>query len=200
MYYCAMPSPFRFPPEYILFDLEFTSWEGSLQRNWSGENEHREIIQIGAIRVRSETLKETDSFLEYVRPILNPQLSDFITELTGITQEDIEARGVSFPDALARFVAFVGTTPAYCWGRDTEVFLENCALNAIEFPIPLTQCADLRPLVREQFAAAGVHIEEYTSGTLIQALSTSPTRRAHDALNDMRNLLDALRELQKRQL
>jgi inhibitor of KinA sporulation pathway (predicted exonuclease) len=195
-----MPSPFQFPSEYILFDLEFTAWEGSHKRNWSGENEHREIIQIGAVKVRAETSEEIAFFNEYVRPTLNPDLSDYITELTGITQSDIESKGLSFPDALARFATFVGTTPMYCWGRDTQVLLENCTLTHIEFPIPLTQCADLRPLVREQFAAADVHIDEYTSGTLIQAFSSAPSLRAHDALNDVRNLQDALRELQKRQV
>ena len=32
----------------VVYDLEYTAWEGSLERNWGGPNEDPEIIQIGA--------------------------------------------------------------------------------------------------------------------------------------------------------
>ena len=40
--------------EFVLFDLEFTAWEGSLERGWSEPWEAREIIQIGAVRVKDD--------------------------------------------------------------------------------------------------------------------------------------------------
>lgn len=186
---------FEFPAEFVLFDLEYTAWEGAQERKWSGPNEHREIIQIGAIRVSAADLSETDSFLEYVKPEKNPKLSDFIIELTGITQNDIDTRGISFADSLKKLEQFVGSTPAFCWGKDVDVIQENCVLQNMPFTLSRDAWINLRPLLAQQFLNAGVDIAAYTSGTLITAFSDSPTRAAHDALNDMRNLLDAIRRI-----
>ena len=30
---------------FVIYDTEYTAWEGSLARNWSGPNEHRELLQ-----------------------------------------------------------------------------------------------------------------------------------------------------------
>ena len=38
-------------PEIVVCDLEYTAWAGSLQRGWSDPGEHREIVQIAAIRL-----------------------------------------------------------------------------------------------------------------------------------------------------
>ena len=37
--------------EAVIYDLEFTTWPGALERNWLGKGEYREIIRIGAIIV-----------------------------------------------------------------------------------------------------------------------------------------------------
>jgi hypothetical protein len=37
---------------FVFYDTEYTSWEGAMQRNWSGLDEHRELVQLSAIRVR----------------------------------------------------------------------------------------------------------------------------------------------------
>lgn len=188
----------EFPRQFVLFDFEYTAWEKSQERGWSDPGEHREIIQIGAIRVSGPDLSETDSFLEYVKPVKNPRLSEFIIQLTGITQADIESRGLLFPDALKKFERFIGNTPAYCWGRDTEVLRENYELARITTSLRSEQLANLRPLMAPIFLTEGVDIGEYTSGTLIRAFSKKPSLRAHDALNDMRNLLEAIRYVKER--
>lgn len=188
-------SNFEFPPEFVLFDLEYTAWEHSQERKWTDPGEHREIIQIGAIRVEAAGLRETNSYLEYVIPEKNPELSAFITELTAISQNDISTRGIAFPEMLQKFQTFVGNTPAYCWGKDVDVFEENCTLSHIPFPLSRDSYINLRPLMRSEFERAGVDIAQYSSGTLIHAFTTSPTPRAHDALNDMRNLLEAIRAI-----
>ena len=45
------------PETFIIFDTEFTAWKGSQERDWSGENEERELVQIGALKVKK--LKNT---------------------------------------------------------------------------------------------------------------------------------------------
>lgn len=188
-------SRFAFPKEFILFDLEYTAWEGRQERNWSGPYEQREVIQIGAIRVSGSDLSEKDSFLEYVRPVRNPELSEFIIKLTGITQLDVESRGAPFAEALEKFVRFVGDTPAYCWGKDADVLRENCKLSDVVFPLSFEKLTNLRPLMAPIFLTAEVDVDAYSSGTLIQAFTSEPHPREHDALNDMRNLLEAIRQV-----
>lgn len=191
-----MKVDFEFPSEFILFDFEYTAWEESQARSWSDPGEHREIIQIGAVRVGA-ALIEMDSFLVYVRPEKNPVLSTFISNLTGITQNDIRRKGIPFLDGLEKLRQFIGTSQAYCWGKDVEVLQENCEIHGAPFSIPLRQLTNLRPIMAPVFAAANVDIDAYSSGTLIQAFSDAETRRAHDALNDMRNLLEAIRQVEK---
>ena len=47
----------RLPDTFIIFDTEFTAWEGSMERNWSGENEYRELVQISAFRIKKKGIK-----------------------------------------------------------------------------------------------------------------------------------------------
>jgi hypothetical protein len=37
--------------EVVIYDLEYTTWPGALERHWSGKDEYREIIRIGAISI-----------------------------------------------------------------------------------------------------------------------------------------------------
>ena len=185
------------PKEFVLFDLEYSAWEGSQERNWSGPGEHREIIQIGAIRVVASDLSEIDSFLEYVRPEKNPKLSEYIIQLTGISQTNIETRGIPFSDALRRFEKFIGNSQAYSWGRDVDVLNENCELLGATTSLHPEQFIDLHTSLAPILLAENVDIAVYSSGTLIQAFSDAPSLRAHDALNDTRNLLRVLRYVRK---
>ena len=54
----------------MVFDLEFTSWPGSNERNWSLPNEDREIIQIGAVKIET-TISLLVDFRDFLFPIEN---------------------------------------------------------------------------------------------------------------------------------
>ncbi len=90
--------------EYIIFDTEYTSWEGAMASDWSEPWQEKEIIQIAAIKIKND--KVIDSFDCLVRPVKNPLLSEYIIELTGITNEDIQANGLSFKQAYGNFIEF----------------------------------------------------------------------------------------------
>ena len=85
---------------FIIVDLEATCLK---ERD---ENFISEIIEIGAVKLNScgETLEEFNCF---VKPTINPILSDFCTELTSITQEDVD-NGLRRKDALSMFQEFCG--------------------------------------------------------------------------------------------
>ena len=84
--------------QYILFlDLEGTQYT-------------HEVISIGAILTKvgpNGTVTATKKgFHEYV--IAQEKVSKFITELTGITQENISKSGLTFAEALRRLKVYVG--------------------------------------------------------------------------------------------
>ena len=179
------------PKRFVIFDTEYTCWEGSQERGWSGTNEYKEIVQIGAIKADAATLQETDSFSIFVRPVKNPYLSEFFVELTGITQARVDSEGIDLNNALARFAEWTAGLPCFSFGRDPLVIRENCALICIPFPFDQGRFFD----VRDVFAKHGIPAHGYTSGIILRAFGKVPLRRAHDGLNDARSILDGLRQL-----
>jgi|OM-RGC.v1.018148226 DNA polymerase III, alpha subunit (gram-positive type) len=177
------------PERFVIFDTEFTSWEGAHARNWSGEGEHRELIQLGTIKVRR--LAEVDSLLLYSQPVINPQLSDFIIELTGVTQQDVDERGKAFTAVYQRFMEWVGDLPVVSFGTDETVLQENHDLQHTGVQLSIEQFSD----VRDIFKAAGIETQQYSSGTIPAAFGLTPPPDAHDALNDCRSILLALQAL-----
>ncbi len=183
----------------IVFDTELTSWPGTNARDWSGPGEHREIVQIGAVKVVvSEDFREIDSFRTYVRPHVNPTLSDYLIELTGITQEMVDNEGVSFPDAQRAFAEFVdgGDCVLCCNGEDDIVLRENCRLNDVAFIFDASRFVNLRPHL-----AAALDVEARTAQSSdLLALSGLPDDvQGHDALGDARIIVGCLRHLRRTQ-
>jgi inhibitor of KinA sporulation pathway (predicted exonuclease) len=78
----------------LVVDVEATCWEGS-----PPEGEENEIIEIGLclLDVKSGERRERESML--VRPERS-RVSAFCTELTTLTQEQVE-QGIPFADACA---------------------------------------------------------------------------------------------------
>lgn len=115
---------------HIICDLEATCWAGERRAD------RMEIIEIGAVKLASAGGPVLDDFCAFVRPVLEPTLSDFCRELTGITQADVD-RAESFPVVLQRFLAWMGEPPlAFCsWGQyDLNQLCQDCAFHNIGFP------------------------------------------------------------------
>ena len=86
------------PDEFIIFDTEFTAWKNSNKNNWKNKNEYKELVQIGALKVKktNNTLKIIDKLNIYIKPEINQELSTYFKNLTGISQLTIEKKSVSF--------------------------------------------------------------------------------------------------------
>jgi len=54
-----------------------------------------ETIEIGLVVIDLESLEIVDEFQRYVRPQINPTLSDFCTKLTSIQQADVDSPNLS---------------------------------------------------------------------------------------------------------
>lgn len=181
------------PQKFILFDTEFTAWEGSRERKWSGLNEHREIVQIGAIKVNNESLSEINTFEVFIKPTVNPELSEYFIHLTGIHQDIVDTKGTDYVTAITAFKNWCGDLPIYSFGRDGDVVKENYILNNASYPFLPDQFHN----IRDFFKSHGIPEEQYNSSTIVRAFGVEPTRTGHDALNDARTILDGLKLLDK---
>jgi len=124
------------PPEMneiVIYDLEYTTWQGALERDWSKENEFREITWIAAITVDVDTLQETDTFDCIIKPTINPKLSEYFIDLTGLTQQRADKEGKPFLEGICAFRRFVNSRPTVCHGWDAIALLENFKLKNLKF-------------------------------------------------------------------
>ena len=170
--------------DFIVADLEYTSWEGAHARNWGGPGEFREIVQIGAVRVsRDGGLKETAAFMALVQPTLNPVLSDYLIDLTGITNADIARAGVPIREGLDGFAEFVGALPILTHGRDDVAIVEECAGKNLDNPLADCTWHDINPPIR------AIRERQLMSSELPAHFGLAETGRAHDALADARALV-----------
>jgi hypothetical protein len=135
--------------EAVIYDLEYTTWSGANERHWSGKDEYREIIRIGAISIDLDNLQEIEALDVFVKPSVNPVLSDYCVKLTDITNEQIQAEGITLHEALHKFIDFVGKRNTFCYGEDILNILENLRLNNIAFNARTLQSD--RPIVINEY-------------------------------------------------
>jgi len=114
---------------FIIVDLECTCWENDPQMVM-------ETIEIGAVvyEVGQGILAE---FQRFVRPKLNPVLSDFCRSLTTIEQSQVDT-APGFPQAFSQFVAWFNGYPSAVlssWGGfDHKQLRRDCELHGMEYP------------------------------------------------------------------
>jgi 3'-5' exoribonuclease 1 len=112
---------------YIILDLEATCWE-------TKKVSPNEIIEIGAVCINPEK-QLVGEFCSFVKPSINPLLSEFCTQLTSITQENVDAAPL-FPEAVAAFQSWIlsfGNDYLLCsWGYyDQTQLIQDCKAHNI---------------------------------------------------------------------
>lgn len=111
----------------IVFDLEATCW---LTQNKSFR---QEIIEIGAYKL-DEYGEVIDKFQQFVRPQVHPYLSSYCTQLTSISQKDVD-RAKYFPVVQDLFLAWIDQDKykLISWGRsDIRLLKDDCELHKID--------------------------------------------------------------------
>ncbi|MCB0660594.1 MAG: exonuclease domain-containing protein [Saprospiraceae bacterium] len=114
---------------YIIFDLEASCWLG---RPPKGQNE---IIEIGAVKV-DQFQQVVSVFNKFVKPTVNPILSEFCKKLTSISQEDVD-RSKTFPLVIEDFMDWADIEHEdyllISWGKyDKAQLMLDCTLHHID--------------------------------------------------------------------
>ena len=123
------------PQHLLVVDFEATcSNDGSLRR------EEMEIIEVGVVMVDGQTLEPLSEFQSFVRPVRHPRLTAFCTELTSITQADVEAAPL-FPEVVEQWAAWTEpyAGPVFSsWGKyDHDQLAQDCRFHGIAMPFTL---------------------------------------------------------------
>lgn len=179
----------------VVFDLEFTSWEGFLESGWSLPGKHREVVQIGAVKLDvAGGFQQIGTFEALVRPTLHPLLSDYFMDLTGIRQDTVDRDGLSFGEALSAFMDFIGgeDVTVSCHGDDSLVIRENCGWSRVACPEVFSHAVNLASLFAERIDTGGQFI---MSGGWPAFLGLSQEYEAHTGLGDAMALAAVLRYL-----
>jgi inhibitor of KinA sporulation pathway (predicted exonuclease) len=177
-----------------VFDLEYTAWECSMARHWLTPGEFKEVVQIGAVRLDGRTLAVLGEFDLLVKPRINPALSSYFEQLTGITSAEVAVRGVDFHEAYARFAEFAGDGPICAFGHDEWILEENLRLYGITDFRALPRFQDLR----SWFAACNVDPRGLHSCEIAPSLGLAFQGRAHNALDDARSMAASMEEMVRR--
>lgn len=180
----------NFPNNFIIYDLEYTAWEGSLDRNWSGSEEYREIIEIGAIVV-NKSFKEIKSFSRLIAPIRNPILSNYIINLTGITNKMLSNKAVTFKKGYLDFLYFINkyAKTAFSYGNDRDVLMENIKMNSFNTNVNDTLFKNIRPYLEYKL---NIPKNSVDSSLLNDYLNIEGFNKAHRAIGDCRCILNAI--------
>ena len=115
---------------FIIYDLEATCWRG---RPPHGVNE---VIEIGAYKV-NQLGEVLDVFNKFIKPTVNPILSDFCRQLTSISQSDVD-KSKTFPHVIQEFQDWINVQEEdynLCsWGKfDIQLLKNDCKLHKLEY-------------------------------------------------------------------
>jgi inhibitor of KinA sporulation pathway (predicted exonuclease) len=102
-------------------DLELTCWEGPTPGGQTSE-----IIQIGIVEVDTLKLEITRKAMRYVRP-LKSKVSPYCTELTGITQRQVDKQGTNLVEVMNSITNEFGPKNKTCfaWGEDGDCLAQG---------------------------------------------------------------------------
>jgi len=189
----VVQQPFK---HYLVLDFESTCQEGE-------RIDPQEIIEFPCLLVRADDLGLVDQFHEYVKPVGKPLLTNFCTDLTGITQDMIQDKD-TFPGVLSRFVSWYtshGLDPSNatfvtCGQWDLVSMLpQQCLYSGLALP----QMLDVG--ISGEFVNIKLTYQNTTGkyGKGLQAmqkhLGLQFEGRLHSGIDDCRNILSVMKSL-----
>ena len=154
-----------------------------------------EIIEIACISWSiGDNVHDSKIFHKYVKPQVNPVLSDFCTSLTGISQRQVEESD-EFPVVVGQFKEWLNSlnidlesTKFVCFGfwDSKKALPRNCLFHKLDVPKPFVHLENLVNF-RELF---GEKVNNRPSGLpeVLNYFNLTFQGRLHSALDDVKNL------------
>jgi len=197
---CKPGTDFQYPNEII-------EWPVCLMR-WKDKSEDG----------KAEQLEVVDEFRSFVKPTWRPKLSAFATDLTGITQAQVDDAPL-FPEVVTSFSEFLakhGLIDAqsgcrltrFCWCSDgpydiRDFVVKQCFISKIPMPDWLRgDVLDVRRSVSQWVSQQPEHRPNRVTLNIsrqLRALGLSPFEgRQHSGIDDTRNIARIVVELARK--
>jgi len=186
------PTPYRGYDFLLVVDFEATCESKNLS------DYPHEIIEFPGVLVNARTGEVMDSWREYVRPVINSQLSEFCTSLTGIQQETVD-KADTFAEVLARFTSWLethglGHTSTFALVTDGPFdvgrFLRlSCDQADLAVPLWAQRWVNLRKGFANFYRSnTGSHLKLPGLQTMLEKLDLEFEGSPHSGLDDARNI------------
>ena len=192
---------------FVIFDTEYTTWEGCLQHGWR-DNQKKEIVQIAALKVNSD-LKVLAELNLLCKPKINPVLSQYFIDLTGIDNNMVTQKGIDFTTAYTCFKNFVKKDVCYShgWGGtftdacDGVVIAENLQLNHLPVDDSI-QYRNIAPIFKKAYEKNKITVKSQSSGQICKILGLQKQLKdlnldEHNALYDVYSILCGIRHFKE---
>jgi len=173
-------------PEYLLIlDFEATC---DLEKTPSPQ----EIIEFPTLLYNIKERKIESIFHHYIRPDVHPEISDFCTELTGITQEQAD-NGISLHDALIKHVAWLEengiclneSPPPFVYLTNGDWDLKTCLRKQLGTSIP----PHFRQWINVKKEFSKLYNARCTGMTfMLDSLDLELEGRHHSGIDDTKNI------------
>jgi inhibitor of KinA sporulation pathway (predicted exonuclease) len=185
----------------IFFDLEYTCWEdNNVFNDWSDTTRPPEVIQMGFAYYEKHTGKISSQFSSYTKPVKNPVLSNYCTNLLNIDQQLIND-SPTFNDTikcLSEWLkGFSKNILFSSWGyEDYYFFDEDCNRGRTSNPLIIIPYLDL---MRVSYDAIGFNDKKYMDREEVKKyLNIYKNDHIHDALQDAIELKSILQGLKNK--
>ena len=183
---------------YVLcLDVEFTCWENSLRDGWPDPKYPPEILQIGLVGYDNITEETISEYVSFVRPVMNPVLSDYCKHLLRLSQQTIDRApnlAAVFNEIRNFLLDYRLESCCLCsFGTDPIRIFEDAGRQKLLDPFDSFTWLDL---YSEASKVLSVIAERGSERLAVrQRLKLTESLHRHDALDDARDvklLLDAL--------
>jgi len=169
------------PKYYLIVDLEATCCDKN-----SISKYQMEIIEIGAIMVDAKTKEVVSEFETFIKPQRTPILTDFCTQLTSITQEDVDNAPI-FLDAIKDFKKWLYQYEdfIFCsWGDyDKKQLEQDCFHNGISSVISAKHLNIKKEFSLKQGLKKKLGMAEALKHVNLELIGTH-----HRGIDDVRNM------------
>ncbi|WP_235945965.1 3'-5' exonuclease [Saccharibacillus alkalitolerans] len=171
---------------YIVLDIEFNG------RKFASPHP-MEVIEIGAVRL-DESLRDTDTFAAFIKPVYFAKLNSFIKKKTGIPQESIDG-AARFPKVIGDFREWLDAKPGpvtfVVWGgEDIKRIVQDVRMHKLDETY-WTQTPSL-DLLKGFLQTQGLKNDVSVEGAL-EMLGIEASGAAHRALDDAKMTADIFR-------
>jgi len=151
-----------------------------------------EIIEFPAVILSVSQRRILTEFHSFCRPVLNPVLSDFCVELTGISQEQVES-APTFAEVLPQFLTWLGDHEVKhgckvallshgAWDFGKFLFVQ-CVLDKVDYPPQAKSWINIKKTFGNYFRSNKVSVEQMLSQFGLQFEG-----RLHCGLDDTKNI------------